>query len=169
MAWPHPVQINFSSPCRISTRGTDYAPGSSDLPTALYICMETRSGRFYATYFSSTKVTTIQIPYFLNNILPWLRIYEWFPSIWMLLFTVHSTLERKKIFTSHAIAFFFENRLLKEGINHRQMKKYWKFLQKNRGIPPCFFWGWERVTTVFCYQNCSDLLWEKIVPVIEKN
>ena len=21
---------------------------------------------------------------------------------------------------------------------------------------------------VFCYQNCSDLLWEKIVPVIEK-
>ena len=22
---------------------------------------------------------------------------------------------------------------------------------------------------VFCYQNCSDLLWEKIVPVIEKN
>jgi hypothetical protein len=23
--------------------------------------------------------------------------------------------------------------------------------------------------TVFCYQNCSDLLWEKIVVVIEKN
>ena len=22
---------------------------------------------------------------------------------------------------------------------------------------------------VFCYQNCSDLQWEKIVPVIEKN
>ena len=22
---------------------------------------------------------------------------------------------------------------------------------------------------VFSYQNCSDLLWEKIVPVIEKN
>ena len=22
---------------------------------------------------------------------------------------------------------------------------------------------------VFCYQNCSDLLWEKIVLVIEKN
>ena len=22
---------------------------------------------------------------------------------------------------------------------------------------------------VFCYQNCSDLLWEKIVPVFEKN
>ena len=25
------------------------------------------------------------------------------------------------------------------------------------------------VTMVFCYQNCSDLLWEKIVLVIEKN
>ena len=25
------------------------------------------------------------------------------------------------------------------------------------------------VTLVFCYQNCSDLLWEKIVLVIEKN
>ena len=70
--WPDhpPVQRNSSSPCPISTRGTDYAPGSSDLPTALYICMVTRSGRFYATYFRSTKVTTIQIPYFLNNILP---------------------------------------------------------------------------------------------------
>ena len=66
-------------------------------------------------------------------------------SIWMLLFTFHSTLECKKsckkISTRHAIAFPFENRLLKEGINHRQMKKYWKFLQKNRGIPPCFFGG----------------------------
>jgi hypothetical protein len=31
---------------------------------------------------------------------------------------------------------------------------------------------WSKTTTltmVFCYQNCSDLLWEKIVLVIEKN
>ena len=27
----------------------------------------------------------------------------------------------------------------------------------------------ESKAMVFCYQNCSDLLWEKIVPVIEKN
>ena len=26
-----------------------------------------------------------------------------------------------------------------------------------------------RLTMVFCYQNCSDLLWEKIVLVVEKN
>ena len=26
----------------------------------------------------------------------------------------------------------------------------------------------KRTTMVFCYQNCSDLLWEKIVVVIEK-
>ena len=26
-----------------------------------------------------------------------------------------------------------------------------------------------RVIIVFCYQNCSDLLWEKIVPVNKKN
>ena len=25
------------------------------------------------------------------------------------------------------------------------------------------------VTMIFCYQNCSDLLWEKVVLVIEKN
>ena len=30
----------------------------------------------------------------------------------------------------------------------------------------CF---WIFKTMVFCYQNCSDLLWEKIVLVIEKN
>ena len=28
---------------------------------------------------------------------------------------------------------------------------------------------WIIVEMVFCYQNCSDLLWEKIVLVIEKN
>ena len=55
------------------TTGT---PRFSDLPTALYICMVTRSGRFYATYFRSTKVTTIQIPYFLNNILPREEVVE---------------------------------------------------------------------------------------------
>ena len=27
----------------------------------------------------------------------------------------------------------------------------------------------EKLKTVFCYQNCSDLLWEKIVLGIEKN
>ena len=30
-------------------------------------------------------------------------------------------------------------------------------------------WGKHAVEMVFCYQNCSDLLWEKIVLVIEKN
>ena len=34
--------------------------------------------------------------------------------------------------------------------------------------PISFLDNWkERI--VFCYQNCSDLLWEKIVLVIEKN
>ena len=28
---------------------------------------------------------------------------------------------------------------------------------------------WRPTEMVFCYQNCSDLLWEKIVLVIEKN
>ena len=28
---------------------------------------------------------------------------------------------------------------------------------------------WRHPTMVFCYQNCTDLLWEKIVLVIEKN
>ena len=29
--------------------------------------------------------------------------------------------------------------------------------------------GTKILKMVFCYRNCSDLLWEKIVPVIEKN
>ena len=28
---------------------------------------------------------------------------------------------------------------------------------------------WSKNDLVFCFQNCSDLLWEKIVPVIEKH
>ena len=32
-----------------------------------------------------------------------------------------------------------------------------------------FFSSWNEEEMVFCYQNCSDLLWEKIVLVIEKN
>ena len=30
-------------------------------------------------------------------------------------------------------------------------------------------WSYSLQGMVFCYQNCSDLLWEKIVLVIEKN
>ena len=30
-------------------------------------------------------------------------------------------------------------------------------------------WKKKKKEMVFCYQNCSDLLWEKIVPVIDKN
>ena len=29
-------------------------------------------------------------------------------------------------------------------------------------------WWWKKKEIVFCYQNCSDLLWEKNVLVIEK-
>ena len=32
-----------------------------------------------------------------------------------------------------------------------------------------FYWIFQTKATVFCYQNCSDLLWEKIVLVIKKN
>jgi hypothetical protein len=35
-----------------------------------------------------------------------------------------------------------------------------------------FYDKWKQqadVSMVFCYQNCSDLLWEKIFLVIEKN
>ena len=37
-----------------------------------------------------------------------------------------------------------------------------------RAAPPSFHCG-TVLWMVFCYQNCSDLLWEKIVLVIEKN
>ena len=40
-------------------------------------------------------------------------------------------------------------------------KSYW--LQAGE----LFWFGVKKL--VFCYQNCSDLLWEKIVPAIEKN
>ena len=33
----------------------------------------------------------------------------------------------------------------------------------------CFSLFWFSSEMVFCYSNCSDLLWEKIVLVIEKN
>ena len=44
-----------------------------------------------------------------------------------------------------------------------QSKKYSIFLKH-----PTFFL-FSRTKMVFCYQNCSDLLWEKIVQVIKKN
>ena len=34
---------------------------------------------------------------------------------------------------------------------------------------PCVNYPEKKTKIVFCYQNCSDLLWEKIVLVIEKN
>ena len=36
-------------------------------------------------------------------------------------------------------------------------------------MPTTKWWTFIQVSMVFCYQNCSDLLWEKIVLVIEKN
>ena len=38
------------------------------------------------------------------------------------------------------------------------------------GLSPLLVWAKKNLgELVFCYQNCSDLLWEKIVLVIEKN
>ena len=41
-------------------------------------------------------------------------------------------------------------------------KTYSKFIT-------CFHKSWIYETLVFCYQNCSDLLWERIILGIEKN
>ena len=53
------------------------------------------------------------------------------------------------------------------------LKEFW--LRKADGFPKCllnekgFLPDLNKKWYIFCYQNCSDLLWEKIVLVIEKN
>jgi hypothetical protein len=43
-------------------------------------------------------------------------------------------------------------------------------LEKHDGkLFTCHFYFLRNALMVFCYQNCSDLLWDKIVIVIEKN
>ena len=44
-----------------------------------------------------------------------------------------------------------------------------KFMFSYCAAQTALFNTWHRSEMTFCYQNCSDLLWEKIVLVIEKN
>ena len=47
------------------------------------------------------------------------------------------------------------------------LSSYFLRRPQNFAIAPSYFWRYLKM--VFCHQNCSDLLWEKIVLVIEKN
>ena len=50
---------------------------------------------------------------------------------------------------------------------HIPLHSYIYFIKRKIGLISYIeYWLWE---LVFCYQNCSNLLWEKIVLVIEKN
>ena len=51
-----------------------------------------------------------------------------------------------------------------ENLGHRYLDDIFEYWQTNATNLSKFPW-----TMVFCYQNCSDLLWEKNVLVIEKN
>ena len=46
----------------------------------------------------------------------------------------------------------------------RRWKRRWKKFRTYEAVCSC-----AQPKMVFCYQNCSDLLWEKVVLVIEKN
>ena len=50
----------------------------------------------------------------------------------------------------------------------QQLRFFFSFLSETFKLQLAETFRWKLKKMVFCYQNCSDLLWEKIVLVIEK-
>ena len=62
---------------------------------------------------------------------------------------------------------YIRNLTLKKLLTHSCLEYFKTFQHFNHKF---FLFLWlPTILMVFCYQNCSDLLWEKIVLVIEKN
>ena len=82
---------------------------------------------------------------------------------------------RSKVFLSSKV--FFEPKCASASVPFLKSRPAWKFLVAIKSLfilfkreDKCFFTLMTQMPSmVFSYQNCSDLLWEKIVLVIEKN
>ena len=76
----------------------------------------------------------------------------WSHVLWLIMRSMHFKLKVKKV----------------QKWDISKMRHFWNCILNVLKLVTDLYWSLF-LKMVFCYQNCSDLLWEKIVLVIEKN